>query len=68
MAQPGGIDMRLRAAFLLPALVIVVALAVTAAIVPDLIPLTTWIMPVVVFTALISLMLTERKRRRRNSE
>lgn len=55
--------MRLRAAFLLPALVIIVALAIIAALVPDLIYLTTWLMPVVVCAALTGLILTERKRR-----
>lgn len=63
MANPNGIDMRLRAAFLLPALVIIVALAIIAALVPDLIYLMTWMMPVVVCTALTGLILTERKRR-----
>lgn len=68
MAESNGIDWGLRAAFLLPALVIIVILAIAATIVPDLVSHIPWIMPAVTFTALISLMLTERKRRQRKPD
>ncbi|MCB5275413.1 hypothetical protein BJG92_02961 [Arthrobacter sp. SO5] len=58
--------MKLRATFLLPALGIIVALAIVAALVPDLFRPMLLAMPVVVFAALGGLFLTERKRRRRS--
>ncbi|MFJ7750762.1 hypothetical protein ACIQXM_12505 [Arthrobacter sp. NPDC097144] len=68
MAKSNGIDMKLRFSFMLPALVIVVALGITGAIFPDLIRVVTGLMPVVVFAALISMVLTERKRGRHNRD
>lgn len=65
MAEPKGINFKLRAAFLVPAVVIIVALALFDTFVTEISYLTVWIFPVVVFTAIISMMLTERKRRRR---
>lgn len=60
--------MKLRFSFMLPALVIVVALGITGLIFPDLIHVVTGLMPVVVFAALISMVLTERKRGCRNRD
>ncbi|MDK1358807.1 hypothetical protein QNO00_00805 [Arthrobacter sp. zg-Y1219] len=68
MVKSNGIDMNLRFSFMLPALVIVVALGITGLIFPDLIRVVTGLMPVVVFAALISMVLTERKRGRRNRD
>lgn len=68
MVKSDGIDMNLRFSFMLPALAIVVVLGITGLIFPDLIHVLTGLMPVVVFTALISMVLTERKRGRRNRD
>ncbi|UPO76859.1 hypothetical protein [Arthrobacter sp. Helios] len=68
MAKSKGVDLKLRFSFMLPALVIVVALGITGAIFPGLIAVVTGLMPVVVFAALVSMMLTERKRGRRNRD
>ncbi|MBG6218514.1 Flp pilus assembly protein TadB [Arthrobacter sp. CAN_A6] len=65
MAELKGIDVKLRAAFLVPAMVIIVALTLIDAFVTDISYLTVWVFPVVVFTAIISMMVTERRRRRR---
>ena len=67
MAGPNGIDLKLRAAFLLAALVIVVALGIAGAIFPDLLYVAIWLMPAVVLAALVSMVLTERRRRRRDA-
>jgi len=67
MAEPKGTDFKLRAAFLVPAVVIIVALALFDAFVTDISYLTVWVFPVVVIAALIGLLITERKRRRRTS-
>lgn len=63
-----GIDMKLRFSFLLPALAIVVALALTSGFFPHLIPVATGLMPVVVMASLVGMMLMERKRRHRNRD
>jgi len=68
MTKPIGTDMKLRLSFMLPALVMVAALGITGAIFPSLIAVLTGLMPLVVFAALISMMLTERKRGHRNQD
>jgi Flp pilus assembly protein TadB len=65
MAGQNGIDMKLRAAFILPAVALLLVLAILAASFPDLLRPLTFAMPVVVFVALGALLVTERKRRRR---
>lgn len=67
MNKHKGIDMKLRAAFLVPGLVIIVALALFDGLVTDISYLTVWLFPVVFFTAAIGLMVTERRRHRRTS-
>lgn len=61
-----GVNMKLRAAFLLPALAIILLLAVLGASFPDLLRPLIFAMPVIVFLALGGLYLTERKRGRAN--
>lgn len=68
MTEPKGTDYKLRAAFLVPVMVIIVALALFDAFVTDISYLTVWLFPTVFFAAIISLMLTERNRRRRRFE
>lgn len=68
MTEPKGIDMKLRASFLLPALAIIVALTLVNVFVVDISYITLWLFPVIVFAALISLLLVERKKHRRSSE
>lgn len=68
MTKPDGIDMKLRAAFLVPALAIVVSLMLVSLFITNISYITIWLFPVVVFAALISMILVERKRRRRSSE
>lgn len=67
MAAPSGISFKLRAAFMLPALLIILSLALIDAFVTDISHLTGWLIPVIFFVAVIALLLTERRRRRRNS-
>lgn len=64
MANRNGMNMKLRAAFLLPAAAIILALGILAASFPDLLRPLTFAMPVVLLLALGALFLTERKRRR----
>ena len=64
VANPDGINIRLRAAFIVPALVIMVLLGIAGALFPNLLRLATGLMPAVLAVALISLMLTERRRAR----
>lgn len=66
MTEPKGIDMKLRASFLLPTLAIGVALILVDVFVADF--LTTWMYPLIVFPAIISLIVVERKRSRSSSE
>jgi hypothetical protein len=66
MTEPNGIDMKLRAAFLVPTLVIGLALILVDVFVADFMP--SWVYPLMIFPALISLLVIERKRRRRSSE
>lgn len=67
MAEPSGINVKLRAAFMLPAALIIVALSIIDAFIIEISYLTVWLIPVVLFTAVFAMMLTERKRRHRNS-
>ncbi|GAB3529450.1 hypothetical protein [Arthrobacter monumenti] len=64
MAEQPGDDIKLRAAFLLPSLVIIVALAIVAGLVPSLIYPVIWTMPVVTLAAFGGIFLTRRRRRR----
>ncbi len=66
MAEPKGIDMKLRAAFLLPTLAIGVALILVDVFVVDFLP--HWAYPLMTLPGLISLIVVERKRSRRSSE
>lgn len=68
MTKPIGTYIKLRLSFMLPAFVIVAALGITGAIFPSHIAVLTGLMPLVVFAALISMMLTERKRGHRNRD
>lgn len=61
MAGQNGIDMKLRAAFILPAVALLLVLAILAASFPYLLRPLTFAMPVVVFVALGALLVTERK-------
>ena len=54
--------LKLRAAFLVPAIVIVVVLTLVNVFVVDISRLTIWLFPVVVIGPLIGLVLTERRR------
>lgn len=66
MTELKGIDLKLRAAFLVPAGVIIVASAVFDVFVTNISYLMVWLFPVIVFSAIIGMMLTERQRRRRS--
>lgn len=66
MTDRGGIDMKLRAAFLLPTLVIGLALIVVDVFVVDFMP--SWLPALFIFPAAISLLVIERKRSRISSE
>lgn len=65
MAQPHATNLKVRAPFMLPALLIIVALAIIDTFVTDIIYLMTWLIPVVFFTTVIALILMERRIRRR---
>lgn len=67
MAEQQGINFKLRAVFLLPTVLIIVVIAISDAFITDISYLMGWLMPLVFFAAVIALMLTERKIRRRNS-
>ncbi len=63
MANQNGIDFKLRAAFILPAVAIIVVLGILAASFPDFLRPLLFAMPVVVIVSLGALLLTEKKRR-----
>lgn len=63
MAKQNGVNMKLRAAFLLPAAAVILLLGILAASFPDVLRPLTFAMPVVVLLAMGALHLTERKRR-----
>lgn len=65
MTEPNGIDMKLRAAILLPTLIFGLALIVIDVFVVDFMP--SWLPALFVFPAAISLIVIERKRNRRRS-
>lgn len=65
MTEPNGIDMKLRASFLLPTLVIGGVLILVDVFVADFMP--AWVYPLMVLPATISLIVIERKRRQRSS-
>ncbi|MBT2523215.1 hypothetical protein [Arthrobacter sp. ISL-28] len=64
MANQNGIDMKLRAAFILPAVAVILILGILAASFPDFLRPLMFAVPVVMVVALGALLLTERKRRR----
>lgn len=68
MAEQHGINLKLRAAFLFPTLLIIVVLAIIDAFITDISYLMGSLIPLVFFTAVIALMLTERRIRRHNSK
>jgi ABC-type Mn2+/Zn2+ transport system permease subunit len=63
MGDRNGVDMKLRAAFLLPAVAVILLLGILAAAFPEFLRPLTFTMPVVLLLALGALFLTERKRR-----
>lgn len=66
MVEPHEIDWKLRAVFLVPTLVVGLALILVDRLVVDFMP--SWLPSLLVFSALISLLVVERKRRRSRSE
>lgn len=65
MTEPNGIDMKLRAAILLPTLIFGLALIVIDVFVVDFMP--SWLPVLLIFPAAISLIVIERRRNRRRS-
>jgi Flp pilus assembly protein TadB len=65
MTEPNGIDMKLRAAILLPTLIIGLALILVDVFVADFMP--SWLPALFILPATISLIVIERQRSRRSS-
>lgn len=64
MANQNGMNLKLRAAFILPAVAIILVLGILAASFPDVLRPLLFAIPVVVIVSLGALLLTERKKRR----
>lgn len=67
MAGSKETDLKLRAAFMGSAALLMVTLALIDAFITNISWLTVWLIPAIFFSAVISMLLIERKRRRRAS-